>query len=95
MSKLRLEKNREPHLLAGDLRRAFSGIVAGNVKESGIKSIEEKGLFALNGDREIMEPLDALLKSFVEQGRMKLPSDKKYIPCYRILKDGEELALKN
>ncbi len=93
MRKIRLEKGREPHLLACDLRRAFSGIVAGNVKESGIKAIEEKGLFELHGERDIMEPLDKLLQSFVNQGRMKLPSSKKYSPCYHIL--NMETELKN
>jgi hypothetical protein len=32
-----------------------------------------------------MEPMDALLASFVAQHRMKLPG-KKYNPCYRIVK---------
>ncbi len=91
MRRLRLEKGIEIHMLAGDLRRAFSGIVAGNVKETGLQSIEENGLFELYGDMEIMEPLDNLLKAFVEQGRMKLPSDTLYSPCYRILKVEKKL----
>ncbi len=91
MRKLQLKKGREAHLLAGDMRRAFSGIVAGNVKESGIQAIEEKGLFELQGDRDIMEPLDALLKSFIDQGRMKLPSTKQYRPCYHIFNADSEL----
>jgi len=33
MSNLALHKNQENHLLAANLRRAFSGIVAGNVKD--------------------------------------------------------------
>ncbi len=31
-----------------------------------------------------MEPMDALLQSFVEQFRMKLPGSE-YIPCYEIV----------
>ena len=33
MRNLRLHQNQPRHLLAADLRRAFSGVVAGNVKE--------------------------------------------------------------
>ncbi len=85
MSNLALNKNQESHLLAANLRRAFSGVVAGNVKEDGIQAIEKHGLFELRGDKEIMEPMDALLASFVEQHRMKLPGTK-YVPCYKIIK---------
>ncbi|GAA4024316.1 nucleotide 5'-monophosphate nucleosidase PpnN [Actimicrobium antarcticum] len=84
MRALRLHKNQEPHLLAAHLRRAFSGIVAGNVKADGIQAIEEHGPFELQGDAELMKSMDALLTSFVEQHRMKLPG-KAYAPCYRVL----------
>ncbi|MEB0134910.1 nucleotide 5'-monophosphate nucleosidase PpnN [Actimicrobium sp. CCC2.4] len=84
MRALRLHKNQEPHLLAAHLRRAFSGIVAGNVKADGIKAIEEHGPFELQGDAVMMASMDALLTSFVEQHRMKLPGTA-YSPCYRIL----------
>jgi hypothetical protein len=85
MRALRLHKNQEPHLLAAHLRRAFSGIVAGNVKADGIKAIEEHGPFELQGDAVMMASMDALLTSFVEQHRMKLPGTA-YSPCYRILR---------
>jgi predicted Rossmann-fold nucleotide-binding protein len=85
MRNLRLQKNQPRHLLAADLRRAFSGVVAGNVKDQGIRAIEKHGLFEIRGDKSIMEPMDALLAAFVEQNRMKLPG-KKYVPCYRIVK---------
>ena len=85
MRKLELRKDQPVHLLAANLRRAFSGVVAGNVKEEGIRSIEQHGLFELKGDREIMEPMDALLSAFVEQHRMKLPGTE-YVPCYKIIK---------
>ena len=85
MSNLALHKDQPSHLLAANLRRAFSGVVAGNVKEKGIRAIEEHGLFELRGDTEIMEPMDALLAAFVDQHRMKLPGAK-YTPCYKIIK---------
>ncbi len=85
MRGLSLHKNQEVHLLAANLRRAFSGVVAGNVKDEGIRAIEKYGHFEIHGDAEIMGPMDALLASFVEQSRMKLPG-KTYIPCYRVIK---------
>ncbi len=85
MANLQLHKHQETHLLAANLRRAFSGVVAGNVKDEGIRAIEKHGHFELNGDLEMMERMDALLTSFVAQHRMKLPG-KGYVPCYRINK---------
>jgi hypothetical protein len=84
MSNLALHKNQENHLLAANLRRAFSGIVAGNVKDEGIRAIESYGHFEIHGDASIMKLMDSLLASFVAQHRMKLPG-KKYSPCYRII----------
>jgi predicted Rossmann-fold nucleotide-binding protein len=85
MRNLALHKNQDNHLLAANLRRVFSGIVAGNVKNDGIRAIQQYGLFEINGDPHIMRLMDSLLASFVEQHRMKLPG-KKYSPCYRIIK---------
>ncbi len=85
MRNLELHKDQERHLLAANLRRAFSGIVAGNVKDEGIRAIEEHGHFEIRGDNRIMERLDTLLASFVAQTRMKLEG-KPYTPCYRIIK---------
>ena len=84
MAKLELHKNQDTHLLAANLRRAFSGIVAGNVKDDGIRAIEEHGLFEIRGDNSIMQPLDNLLESFVQDQRMKLPGTK-YTPCYKVV----------
>ncbi len=81
---LKLHKNQDTHLLAANLRRAFSAVVAGNVKEEGIRAIEEFGKYEIHGESEIMGPMDALLASFVEQSRMKLPG-KAYVPCYTIV----------
>jgi predicted Rossmann-fold nucleotide-binding protein len=85
MSGLVLRKDQPAHLLAANLRRAFSGVVSGNVKDKGIRAIEANGPFRLHGDIGIMEPMDALLASFVAQHRMKLPG-KAYNPCYSIVK---------
>ena len=85
MRNLALHKDQDSHHLAANLRRAFSGVVSGNVKSEGIQAIEEHGHFELNGDAEIMEPMDALLAAFVEQHRMKLPGTE-YVPCYKIVK---------
>lgn len=82
MAALDLNRNRHPHELAADLRRAFSGIVAGNVKEEGIRAIEAFGPYVLTGEPEIMAALDALLAAFVAQHRMKMPGANPYKPCY-------------
>jgi pyrimidine/purine-5'-nucleotide nucleosidase len=83
MSGLNLHRDQPMHLLAADLRRAFSGIVAGNVKEDGMRNIEAHGPFEIHGDVEIMKSLDDLLRAFVEQKRMKMSGE--YKPCYRVL----------
>ena len=83
MARLELRRDLEPHVLAANLRRAFSGIVAGNVKEQGIQAIEAHGPFELHGDKEIMTLLDGLLAAFVAQKRMKLVGE--YRPCYRLV----------
>ncbi|WP_163557616.1 nucleotide 5'-monophosphate nucleosidase PpnN [Halomonas sp. NO4] len=83
MSDLALHREQPVHELAANLRRAFSGIVAGNVKEHGLRAIEAHGPFRLHAESELMRHLDELLGSFVAQGRMKLPG-KAYEPCYRL-----------
>lgn len=70
--------------LAANLRRAFSGIVAGNIKESGIRAIEEKGPFQLHGDEKLMQMIDRLLISFADQKRMKMLGSN-YHACYQIV----------
>ena len=84
MLSLHLHKDQPTHCLAANLRRAFSGVVAGNVKDQGMRAIEQHGPFEIHGDTQIMESMDRLLTSFVEQHRMKLPG-KAYVPCYRIV----------
>jgi len=85
MAGLNLHLDQEPAQLAASLRCAFSGIVAGNVKDAGIKAIDQHGPFQLDGDHRLMELMDSLLQDFVTQKRMKLPGSE-YIPCYRIIK---------
>jgi predicted Rossmann-fold nucleotide-binding protein len=85
MASLQLTRDVPPHKLAANLRRAFSGIVAGNVKDQGIRRIEQFGPYEIHGDPAIMKPLDKLLQAFVEQHRMKLPGGRPYEPCYRVV----------
>ena len=66
-----------------NLRRAFSAIVTGNVKDDGIRMIESRGPFELHSDRHLIGALEQLLRSFAENGRMKLMGP--YEPCYRVV----------
>ena len=83
MAALDLNVDQPPHILAAQLRRAFSGIVAGNVKEFGIQQVAEHGLYQLHGSAELLAKMDELLLKFIQQGRMKL-GDGEYKPCYEI-----------
>ena len=83
MANLNLHLDQPAEELASALRKAFSGIVAGNVKEVGIQAIEEHGPYKIHGDPQLMENMDKLLQGFVAQQRMKLPGSA-YIPCYEI-----------
>ncbi|MDY6941524.1 MAG: nucleotide 5'-monophosphate nucleosidase PpnN [Pseudomonadota bacterium] len=83
MAALALHRRQPVHEVAANLRRAFSGIVAGNVKDYGIRAIAEHGPFQLKGDPELMTPLDRLLSGFVDEQRMRLPGNR-YVPCYEI-----------
>ncbi|MFT3762130.1 MAG: nucleotide 5'-monophosphate nucleosidase PpnN [Pseudoxanthomonas sp.] len=83
MAALDLYHGRPASALAADLRRAFSGIVAGNVKEDGMRRIEQHGPFEIHGDADMMQALDALLRAFVKQRRMKIAGE--YKPCYRVV----------
>jgi predicted Rossmann-fold nucleotide-binding protein len=84
MADLHLHRDQPKHLLAANLRRAFSGIVGGNVKSEIIRTVRQLGPFEINGEAEIMHALDSLLASFVEQKRMKLPGAT-YSPCYKVV----------
>jgi len=84
MRALELDRKQPAHQLAANLRRLFSGIVTGNVKEYGIKAIEKYGPYEIAGDPAIMKLLDDLLAEFVAQRRMKLPGTA-YRPVYRLV----------
>ncbi|ABY98142.1 TPA: nucleotide 5'-monophosphate nucleosidase PpnN [Pseudomonas putida] len=84
MAELDLRRALPPHELAANLRRAFSGIVAGNVKDKGIRLIEEHGPYQIHGDSAVLDPLGRLLQAFVDQHRMKLPGGAAYVPCYQV-----------
>jgi hypothetical protein len=71
------------HILAANLRRVFSGIVSGNVREDTAAVIEVRGPFQIKGSKRIMKMLDLLLAAFVLQQRMKI-SGSNYDPCYVI-----------
>jgi predicted Rossmann-fold nucleotide-binding protein len=84
MASLKISKSLPLHELAANLRRAFSGIVAGNVKEEGVMAVKKHGVFQIKGDPEIMHAMDNLLTNMSSQGRMKINGN--YIPCYEIVK---------
>ena len=91
MSALDIREGSQAHELAANLRRAFSGIVSGNVRDDTAAAIEEHGPFEINGSARIMTLLDDLLASFVEQRRMKIAAGS-YRPCYRVLSQKPPLA---
>jgi pyrimidine/purine-5'-nucleotide nucleosidase len=70
--------------LAVNLRRAFSGIVAGNVRAEGVRLVQRHGPFELRGDPEVSVALDRLLRGFVAEHRMKLSDPGGYVPCFRV-----------
>ncbi len=83
MAGLRIDETLPSHKLAANLRRAFSGIVSGNVREDTAQLIEQHGPFEINGSASIMKLLDELLAAFVAQKRMKIAGGD-YQPCYRV-----------
>ena len=85
MASLEISPDLPLHQLAANLRRVFSGIVAGNVKPEGLQAIREHGNFEIRGDRKIMQSLDALLAAFAADNRMKIPGDSAYQPCYQVV----------
>jgi len=86
MHALQLSRDLPLHERACNLRRLFSGIVAGNVKPEGVAAIRRHGPFEISGEPEILESLDELLGAFVRDHRMKLPGGSAYEPCYRLVR---------
>src|SRR5690606_3143477 len=73
------------HQLAAQLRAAFSGIVAGNVKAFGIRQVAEHGPYRIHGDPALLAAIDGLLRIPVREKRMKLgPGGGEDRACYRV-----------
>jgi hypothetical protein len=84
MANLILDSSLSTATLASNLRKAMSGIVAGNVKTFGLEQIRLHGPYKLKAQTQMLDKLDVLLRSFVAQNRMKLPGSKAYQPCYTV-----------
>ncbi len=85
MAALQLDYRLPTHQLASQLRAAFSGLVAGNVKAFGIEQIAKHGPYKIAGDQRILAVMDKLLRSFVRQRRMKIGiSEDQYQSCYEL-----------
>ncbi len=84
MSGLELSRELPPGKLASEMRRGFSGSVAGNVKAVGLDQVSEHGPYRLRGDKLVVDELQKLLDSFVQQGRMKIDNDK-FKPCWELM----------
>lgn len=83
MAALDLSHDLPSHELAANLRRAFSGIVAANIREATVNLVAENGPFELSGSQRIVTLLDDLLRSFVAQKRMKISGE--YKPSFRVI----------
>ena len=83
MLALRLDKDQQPQDLACELRRLFSGIVAGNVKPEIRQSIDSQGPFEIKADPQLIAAIDQLLNRLINEKRMKMDGD--YQPCYKII----------
>ena len=83
MAALRLDPGLSKHELASELRCAFSGLVAGNVKPFGIEQLRLHGPYKLSGNRNLLASMDKLLQLLVQQRRMKLGHGD-YSPCYQL-----------
>ena len=85
MAALRLHRELPAHALASELRRAFSGLVAGNVKAFGIEQVRARGPYRLQGEPDLLSSMDRLLHVMVREQRMKLGEGiGEYRPCYEI-----------
>jgi predicted Rossmann-fold nucleotide-binding protein len=84
MAQLDLHADQPIHMLAANLRRVFSGVVAGNIRTQALNAIEKDGPFKIHGEATIMKLIDELLQSFIEENRMKI-DQQHYKPCYEIV----------
>lgn len=85
MAKLALNSGLPAHQLATNMRSAFSGIVAGNVKAFGQEQVAKHGPYALHGDSKILLAIEQLLQSLIRNKRMKIVEQSEhYTPCYSL-----------
>jgi hypothetical protein len=83
MAALKLDRQQPVDDLMGQLRCAFSGIVAGNVKDFGVRAVAARGPYQLSGEPDLLRSLDTLLAAFSASGRMKIDSGT-YQPCFEL-----------
>jgi predicted Rossmann-fold nucleotide-binding protein len=83
MAGLALHRDQPRHALIAELRRAFSGIVAGNVKDFGVRAVEAHGPYQLRGEGDLVAGLGRLLEAFVRDGRMRIDPSS-YRPCFEV-----------
>ncbi len=83
MSGLNLHLDKHAVDLCYEIRRAFSGIVAGTIKEQGQQEVARLGPFQISGDRRVVDQLGDLLDQFVLQKRLKVASQN-HRPCYEV-----------
>ncbi len=84
MAQLDLRADQPNHMLAANLRRAFSGIVAGHVKPHALNAIEIDRQFKIHGYPMIMILMNELRQSFIQQHRMTIVQEN-FKPCYEII----------
>ncbi|MEZ5503549.1 MAG: nucleotide 5'-monophosphate nucleosidase PpnN [Halioglobus sp.] len=85
MAALQLHADLPKHELASNLRCAFSGLVAGNVKTFGMEQVRLHGPYKLSGEGTFLSSMDRLLQVLVREKRMKLgESAADYKPCYQL-----------
>jgi predicted Rossmann-fold nucleotide-binding protein len=85
MAALQLRDDVPKHKLASNLRCAFSGLVAGNVKPFGVEQVRLYGPYKLSGEGKFLSSMDRLLKILVREKRMKIgEGEDTYRPCYQL-----------
>ena len=84
MAGLDLSEELPSHTLAVNLRRAFSGIVSGNIREETIAMVEANGPFELRGSPRVAALLDELLRDFVAETNSEFRDE--YLTRVSILK---------
>ncbi len=83
VASLNINKKIEPFLFAATIRQVFSAIVCGNIKPEGISAIEAHGPLKIHGDHSVLQEIDKLILSFIQQHRMRLKGE--YHPVYEIV----------